>query len=67
MAKALGLLALVLACFTIWPNTSASVPSVVSNMLGQKHSLFLGLVLALQGVVVTYDGWYAPIYSWKKI
>jgi APA family basic amino acid/polyamine antiporter len=62
LAKALGLLALVLACFTIWPNTSASVPSVVSNMLGQKHSLFLGLVLALQGVVVTYDGWYAPIY-----
>jgi len=62
LAKALGLLALVLACFTIWPNTAASVPSVVSNMLGQKHSLFLGLVLALQGVVVTYDGWYAPIY-----
>ena len=31
-------------------------------MLGQKHSLFLGLVLALQGVVITYDGWYAPIY-----
>lgn len=62
LAKALGLLALVLACFTIWPNTSASAPSVVSNMLGQKHSLFLGLVLALQGVVVTYDGWYAPIY-----
>ena len=62
LAKALGLLALVLACFTILPNTSASVPSVVSNMLGQKHSLFLGLVLALQGVIVTYDGWYAPIY-----
>jgi basic amino acid/polyamine antiporter, APA family len=62
LAKALGLLALVLACFTILPNTSASVPSVVSNMLGQKHSLFLGLVLALQGVVITYDGWYAPIY-----
>lgn len=62
LAKAIGLLALVLACFTIWPNTSASAPSVVSNMLGQKHSLFLGLVLALQGVVVTYDGWYAPIY-----
>ena len=62
LAKALGLLALVLACFTILPNTSGSVPSVVSNMLGQKHSLFLGLVLALQGVVITYDGWYAPIY-----
>lgn len=62
LAKALGLLALVLACFTILPNTSTSVSSVVSNMLAPKHSLFLGLVLALQGVVITYDGWYAPIY-----
>jgi basic amino acid/polyamine antiporter, APA family len=62
LAKALGLLALVVACFTISPNTSASVSFAGSNTLGQKHSLFLGLVLALQGVVVTYDGWYAPIY-----
>jgi basic amino acid/polyamine antiporter, APA family len=62
LVKALGLLALVLACFTISPNTAAFVPSMASNMLGQTHSLFLGLVLALQGVIVTYDGWYAPIY-----
>ena len=62
LAKALGLLALVVACFTIAPNTSTSVSYAVSNMLGQKYNLFLGLVLALQGVVITYDGWYAPIY-----
>ncbi len=24
--------------------------------------MFLGFILALQGVVITYDGWYAPIY-----
>jgi APA family basic amino acid/polyamine antiporter len=62
LAKALGLLALVVACFTLSPKTAATVPSVVTNLLGQHRSLFLGIVLALQGVIVTYDGWYAPIY-----
>jgi APA family basic amino acid/polyamine antiporter len=62
LAKALGLLALVVACFTITPKTAAIAPSVAANLLGAKHSLFLGIVLALQGVIVTYGGWYAPIY-----
>jgi hypothetical protein len=61
LAKALWLLALVLACFTIWLDASVSVPPAVSNIMGQKHRVFLGLVLVLQGVLVTYDGWYAPI------
>jgi APA family basic amino acid/polyamine antiporter len=60
LVKALGLLALVVACFTISPRAPASLP-LISNVLG-PHSVFLGLVLALQGVIVTYDGWYAPIY-----
>jgi len=62
LAKALGLLALVVACFTISPSASASLSTVASNLLGSKPGLFLGLVLALQGVIITYDGWYAPIY-----
>jgi basic amino acid/polyamine antiporter, APA family len=62
LAKALGLLALVVACFTLSPKGASSVSTVVSHLLGQNHSLFLGIVLALQGVIVTYDGWYAPIY-----
>jgi len=61
VAKALGLLVLVVACFTIAPKT-ATVPWVVANLLGANHGLFLGIVLALQGVIVTYGGWYAPIY-----
>ena len=24
--------------------------------------MFRAVVLALQGIIVTYDGWYAPIY-----
>ena len=58
-AKALGLIGLVLACFFSPAVSSASVATKLSI---PEHSLFLGLILALQGVVVTYDGWYAPIY-----
>lgn len=62
LAKAVGLIALVIACFTISPGSATSAPSAAVNLLGQGHGFFLGLVLALQGVVVTYDGWYAPIF-----
>jgi APA family basic amino acid/polyamine antiporter len=62
LVKAIGLIALVIACFLISPGSTASAPSAVTKLLGQRHSFFLGLVLALQGVIVTYDGWYAPIY-----
>ncbi len=58
-AKALGLIGLVIACFV---SPAASGASVVTKFSIPGHSLFLGLILALQGVVVTYDGWYAPIY-----
>jgi APA family basic amino acid/polyamine antiporter len=61
LAKALGLLALVAAAFTISvkPGAASLLPG---NSFVHPHSVFLGLILALQGVVVTYDGWYAPIY-----
>lgn len=61
LAKALGLIALVIAAFTM------SVKSGNASLLPAKtfvlpQSIFLGFILALQGVIVTYDGWYAPIY-----
>jgi APA family basic amino acid/polyamine antiporter len=58
-AKAVGLLGLVIASF-VFP--AASGAAVVAKFSLPEHSLFLGLIVALQGVVVTYDGWYAPIY-----
>ena len=61
LIKALGLIALVIAAFTI--SVKAGTASLLPrNWFIHPHSIFLGLVLALQGVVVTYDGWYAPIY-----
>ncbi len=63
LAKALALIAFVVACFMVAPSaarTSASVPMGMLTL--QKRGLLLAVVLALQAVVVTYDGWYAAIY-----
>ncbi len=60
VAKAVGLIALIIGCFVVHPAASGPAPAA---MAGHAHrSLFLGLIIALQGVIVTYDGWYAPIY-----
>jgi basic amino acid/polyamine antiporter, APA family len=63
LVKTLGLVAVVIAAFTISVNTGAAA-LLPDNSLASihPHGIFLGLMLALQGVVVTYDGWYAPIY-----
>jgi APA family basic amino acid/polyamine antiporter len=61
LVKALGLAGLVLAAFTV--SVKAGTASFLpSNVVVHPHSIFLALMLALQGVIVTYDGWYAPIY-----
>lgn len=62
LAKALGLIGLVIACFLVSPKDTASALPVAANLAEGTHGLFLGVALALQGVIVTYDGWYAPIY-----
>jgi APA family basic amino acid/polyamine antiporter len=60
VAKAVGLIALVIGCFVVHP--SASGPAAPPIASGHGTGLFFGLIIALQGVIVTYDGWYAPIY-----
>ena len=57
LAKALGLIALVVACFIVAPASPHAV-----NSAPPTHGLLLGLIVGLQGVIVSYDGWYAPIY-----
>jgi len=53
---ATALLAQVFACFTIPAGPTAPAPPA------QTASFLAALVLAIQSVVVTYDGWYEPIY-----
>jgi len=54
---AIALIGLVLGCFTIHKpvGTPPLPPAPAVSFLG-------ALVLAIQSIVVTYDGWYAPIY-----
>ena len=61
LVKALGLIALVVASFTVSVKEGAA-SLLATNSLIRPGNVFVGLMLALQGVVVTYDGWYAPIY-----
>lgn len=46
------------------PGRVSAAVLLSTNSFAAVHSrsIFLGLMLALQGVIVTYDGWYAPIY-----
>ena len=59
--KALGLLAFVAACFYLAASPApGSYPQPV--LPGTTGALFAGIILALQSVIYTYDGWYCAVY-----
>jgi APA family basic amino acid/polyamine antiporter len=62
LAKALGLIAFVVACLTFRANASAPASAVMGVQTPEGSGLLLALVVAMQAIIVTYDGWYAPIY-----
>ncbi len=59
--KALGLLAFVAACFY---SSGAGAPALDSRPAEPATfgALFAGIILALQSVIYTYDGWYCAVY-----
>lgn len=61
LVKALALIAFVVACFVISP-LGASKAAVPASLAAPKGGLLLSVLLALQAVIVTYDGWYFAIY-----
>ncbi len=62
-AKAIALVGFVIACFVVAPSgPPAGASAVASLSVLPKGGLLLAVVLSLQAVVVTYDGWYAAIY-----
>ena len=63
LIKALALVGFVVACFVVSPS-AATLPSV--NLLAPRGSILLGVVLALESVIVTYDGWYSAIYFMEE-
>lgn len=63
LIKAFALVGFVVACFVLSPKTSAP-PSVA--VAGTHGSIWLAIVIALQSVIVTYDGWYSAIYFMEE-
>jgi APA family basic amino acid/polyamine antiporter len=63
LAKALALLAFVLACFFIHRNTAPAADIADHGLLQQPIPIMLmALFVALQSIIVSYDGWYGAIY-----
>ena len=61
--KAAALLILVAACFFL----GSQNPAARSFEVEREASLMLALILSLQAVIYTYDGWSAPIYFTEEI
>ena len=65
LLKALAFVALIIACFALGGGGSFTAaytaPPVVSR------SLFIALILALQAVIFTYDGWTGVIYFSEEV
>jgi len=61
LIKALALIAFVVACFVISPH-SVSDEALPASLVAPRGGLLLGMLLALQAIIVTYDGWYFAIY-----
>lgn len=63
LTKALALIAFVVVCFLVSPGVIPST-TVASQSLLQLPPLGLvvAIVLALQPIIVSYDGWYGAIY-----
>ena len=62
LIKALALVVFVIVCFLLKPEQQGS--PVVQSMVLQptSGSLLVALILSLQAIIVTYDGWYQAIY-----
>jgi APA family basic amino acid/polyamine antiporter len=61
LTKAVALIGFVIACFVAGPGTAHADPAP-AHIAGMRGGMLLAVVMALQAVIVTYDGWYGAIY-----
>ena len=61
LIKAVAMFAFVVACFVVPPGRTASAPAALPGIASSGGAL-LALVIAMQAVIATYDGWYSAIY-----
>lgn len=62
--KALAFVALIIACFTLAPASRAATPVAVE---ATKAVGFGAIVLAMQAVIFTYDGWNGMLYFSEEV
>lgn len=65
--KALALLALVVACFVMTARYAPSVIATAVGASGVRLAPLAGIVIALQAVIYTYDGWTGVIYFSEEV
>lgn len=65
LLKTLAFVALVIACFA-WGG-SATATGVETAQVPRGLTLFVAVILALQGVIYTYDGWTGVIYFSEEV
>jgi len=61
LIKAIAFLALVVACFWFGGNRGNGPMPV------RTESLFVAVILAVQAIILTYDGWYEALYFTEEI
>jgi basic amino acid/polyamine antiporter, APA family len=66
LVKTLALIAFVVACFVVSPRSGTADPSAFISFPASSGNILLALVVALQAVIVTYDGWYSAIYFMEE-
>ena len=62
LLKAVAFIALIMACFAF-----GNRPDAALTPPAPAHSFFISLVLALQAVIYTYDGWTGVIYFSEEV
>jgi basic amino acid/polyamine antiporter, APA family len=66
LTKALALLALVAACF-VFRGRATIPPDALPAAGAARPATFVAILLALQAVIYTYDGWSGPIYFSEEL
>lgn len=70
LLKTVAFVALIVACFALGGGNETrtqGVSTMASMAASPNRSLLNALVLALQGIIYTYDGWYSTVYFGEEV
>jgi APA family basic amino acid/polyamine antiporter len=68
LLKAVAFAALIAACFALGARgADVQTPAPAPPPMPEGLGLLTALVLALQGVIYTYDGWYSAVYFGEEV